>query len=95
MRLFAVDEEPGRMRPTPPLKLPVGILLYVIREFLNHGRIAGTHVVGEQMLTVPVTVCRLTVTVHIIHLKPQAGGGPVERFVYARHGRECGGASPL
>src|SRR6187549_1520539 len=41
------------MRPTPPLKLPVGILLYVIREFLNHGRIAGTHVVGEQMSNAP------------------------------------------
>jgi hypothetical protein len=53
VRLFAVDEEPGRMRPTPPLKLPVGILLYVIREFLNHGRIAGTHVVGEQMSNGP------------------------------------------
>ena len=30
-----------------------------------------------------------------VYPKPQPGGGAVQRRGYARHGRECGGGSPL
>jgi hypothetical protein len=49
---------------------------------------------GEERLT-PKRTASCPHAAFQLHSKPQPGSDAVARVVYARHGRECGGASPL
>jgi hypothetical protein len=57
-------------------------------------RVRSDNVRRHACLTLPVSGRRPDEAFHV-QSNPHAGGGHEHGFVYARHGRECGGASPL